>query len=274
MGAQFEAREELDAIVPPASVMPDNTTHRGRRPCRYGQGRAHRQDAFAWTDMAKIDDDIPQLPSRRRRSDAFDTRVRRRRPDDRARGRRRGRRPRRRAARGPVALIRRSNASYQQARAGPHRRNHARAPRPAQPAQSTGDGLSRALRRATRDPLLRTSVMYAGEVGSPGVISTTFRGLLEGGTLSGRARRQRRSPQRPTHARIIFGDGATGKSTLLNSLFELVSWTTVRRRRARAGPAGTEGKVVLRPPRRRRQHRRAALFARTSAHGPRSPRDR
>ena len=31
----------------------------------------------------------------------------------------------------------------------------------------------------------QTSVMYAGDVGAPGVISTTFRGLLEGGTLSG-----------------------------------------------------------------------------------------
>ena len=68
----------------------------------------------------------------------------------------------------------------------------------------------------------QTSVMYAGEVGVPGVISTTFRGLLEAGTLTG--------PQGALVARyvserrtvIIFGDRATGKSTLLNALFELV----------------------------------------------------
>ena len=76
-------------------------------------------------------------------------------------------------------------------------------------------------RRATL--FSHTSVMYAGEVGAPGVLSTTFRGLLEDGTFSG--------GQGATLARfitdrrtlVIFGDRATGKSTLLNSLFELVS---------------------------------------------------
>jgi hypothetical protein len=75
-------------------------------------------------------------------------------------------------------------------------------------------------RRATLFP--HTSVMYASETGVPGVISTTFRGLLDSGTLTG--------GQGATLARfvsdrrtlIIFGDRATGKSTLLNSLFELV----------------------------------------------------
>lgn len=67
-----------------------------------------------------------------------------------------------------------------------------------------------------------TSVMYAGEVGPPGVLSTTFRGLVDGGTLSGgqAATLLRLIGDRRTL--VVFGDRATGKSTLLNSLFELV----------------------------------------------------
>ncbi len=68
-----------------------------------------------------------------------------------------------------------------------------------------------------------TSVMYAGEIGPPGVLSTTFRGLLDGGTVSGgqAARLVRLLGDRRTI--VVFGDRATGKSTLLNSLFELIS---------------------------------------------------
>jgi hypothetical protein len=74
-----------------------------------------------------------------------------------------------------------------------------------------------------RAPLYsHTSVMYAGEMSPPGVLSTTFRGLLDGGTLSAgqAARLMRLVGDRRTL--VIFGDRATGKSTLLNSLFELV----------------------------------------------------
>jgi type IV secretory pathway ATPase VirB11/archaellum biosynthesis ATPase len=75
-------------------------------------------------------------------------------------------------------------------------------------------------RRATL--FSQTSTMYAGEVGSPGVISTTLRGLLEGHTLStgqGKKLAQFVSDRRTL---LIYGDRATGKSTLLNALFELV----------------------------------------------------
>ncbi len=67
-----------------------------------------------------------------------------------------------------------------------------------------------------------TSVMYAGEVGPAGVLATTFRGLVDGGTLTGgqAATLMRLVGERRTL--VIFGDRATGKSTLLNSLFELV----------------------------------------------------
>lgn len=67
-----------------------------------------------------------------------------------------------------------------------------------------------------------TSVMYAGEVGPPGVLSTTFRGLVDGGTLNAgqAATLLRLVGERRTL--VVFGDRATGKSTLLNSLFELV----------------------------------------------------
>jgi hypothetical protein len=76
-------------------------------------------------------------------------------------------------------------------------------------------------RRATL--FSHTSVMYAGDTGSPGVLSTTLRGLIEGRTLSGMqaATLGRFITDRRTI--VIFGDRATGKSTLLNALFELVS---------------------------------------------------
>jgi hypothetical protein len=76
-------------------------------------------------------------------------------------------------------------------------------------------------RRATLFP--HTSVMYAGEVGAPGVLSTTFRGLLEGGTLNGGQGAKLAQFVRDRRTLVIFGERATGKSTLLNSLFELVS---------------------------------------------------
>ena len=65
--------------------------------------------------------------------------------------------------------------------------------------------------------------MYAGEVGAPGVISTTFRGLLEGGTLTGGQGAKLAQLLSDRRTLVVFGDRATGKSTLLNSLFELVS---------------------------------------------------
>jgi len=69
----------------------------------------------------------------------------------------------------------------------------------------------------------QTSVMYAGDVGAPGVITTTFRGLLEGGTLSGGQAAKLAGYLNDRRTLVIFGDRATGKSTLLNSLFELLS---------------------------------------------------
>ena len=68
-----------------------------------------------------------------------------------------------------------------------------------------------------------TSVMYAGEVGAPGVLSTTLRGLLEGHTLTGGQGKKLAQFVGDRRTLLIFGDRATGKSTLLNALFELVS---------------------------------------------------
>jgi hypothetical protein len=76
-------------------------------------------------------------------------------------------------------------------------------------------------RRATL--FSQTSTMYVGEVGAPGVVSTTFRGLLEGGTLTGGQGAKLAQFLADRRTLVIFGDRATGKSTLLNSLFELVS---------------------------------------------------
>jgi hypothetical protein len=75
-------------------------------------------------------------------------------------------------------------------------------------------------RRATL--FSHTSLMYAGEVGAPGVVSTTFRGLLESGALTGGQGAKLAQLLGDRRTLVVFGDRATGKSTLLNSLFELV----------------------------------------------------
>ena len=75
-----------------------------------------------------------------------------------------------------------------------------------------------------RAPLFsHTAVMYAGEVRAPGVLSTTFRGLLEGGTFTGGQGAKLAQFVGDHRTLVICGERATGKSTLLNSLFELVS---------------------------------------------------
>jgi hypothetical protein len=76
-------------------------------------------------------------------------------------------------------------------------------------------------RRATL--FSQTSMMYAGEVGAPGVLSTTLRGLIEGRTLTGTQAAKLAQFIAERRTILIFGDRATGKSTLLNALFELVS---------------------------------------------------
>jgi hypothetical protein len=76
-------------------------------------------------------------------------------------------------------------------------------------------------RRATL--FSHTSVMYADEVGAPGVLSTTFRGLLEAGTFTGGQGAKLAQFIGDRRTVVIIGERSTGKSTLLNSLFELVS---------------------------------------------------
>lgn len=67
-----------------------------------------------------------------------------------------------------------------------------------------------------------TSVMYAGDVAPPGVLSTTLPGLLEGGTLSSGQGARLAQLVSDRRTLLIFGARGAGKSTLLNSLFELV----------------------------------------------------
>ena len=75
-------------------------------------------------------------------------------------------------------------------------------------------------RRATLSP--HTSVMYAEAVGGPGVLATTFRGLLDAGALSVEQGIRLRSLANDRRTLLVFGDRRTGKSTLLNSLFEVI----------------------------------------------------
>jgi len=123
-----------------------------------------------------------------------------------------------------VALITEIDASIsklERARIGESTREHLEILRSLLTAQVNAYLEHFIARRATL--FSHTSVMYAGEVGAPGVISTTFRGLLEGGTLTGGQGAQLAQLLGDRRTLIIFGDRATGKSTLLNSLFEIVS---------------------------------------------------
>ena len=123
-----------------------------------------------------------------------------------------------------VALIKEIDASISKlegARIGESTREHLEILRSLLKAQVTAYLEHFVARRATL--FSHTSVMYAGEVGSPGVISTTFRGLLEGGTLTGGQGAKLAQLLNDRRTLLISGDRATGKSTLLNSLFELVS---------------------------------------------------
>lgn len=69
----------------------------------------------------------------------------------------------------------------------------------------------------------QTSTMYAAAVGEPGVISTTLRGLIEGRTITSSQAAKVAQLIADRRTLLIFGDRATGKSTMLNALFELVS---------------------------------------------------
>jgi hypothetical protein len=123
-----------------------------------------------------------------------------------------------------VALIKEIDAAVnklERARIGESTREHLEILRGLMKAQVTAYLEHFVERRATL--FSQTSTMYAGENGAPGVISTTLRGLLEGGTLSGGQGAKLAQLLGDRRTLIIFGDRATGKSTLLNSLFELIS---------------------------------------------------
>jgi hypothetical protein len=123
-----------------------------------------------------------------------------------------------------VALIKELDASInklERARIGEGTHEHLEILRSLLKAQVTAYLEHFIARRATLFP--HTSVMYAGAVGAPGVISTTFRGLLEAGTVTSGQGAKLAQFIGDRRTLIIFGDRATGKSTLLNSLFELVS---------------------------------------------------
>lgn len=123
-----------------------------------------------------------------------------------------------------VALIKEIDASVsrvERARIGESTREHLEVLRSLLKAQVTAYVEHLVARRATL--FSHTSTMYAEDVGSPGVLSTTLRGLLEGGTITGGQGAKLAQFLNDRRTLIIFGDRTTGKSTLLNSLFELVS---------------------------------------------------
>ncbi len=123
-----------------------------------------------------------------------------------------------------VALLKEIDTAIsrlERARIGESTREHLEILRSLLKAQVTAYLEHFVARRATL--FSHTSTMYAGDVGGPGIISTTFRGLLEGGTLNGGQGAKLAQLLTDRRTLVIFGDRATGKSTLLNSLFELIS---------------------------------------------------
>ncbi|MGZ4199397.1 MAG: ATPase, T2SS/T4P/T4SS family [Thermoleophilia bacterium] len=67
-----------------------------------------------------------------------------------------------------------------------------------------------------------TSTMYADELSPAGPVPTTLRGLIEGRTMTTAQAARLASYVSDRRTLLIFGDRATGKSTLLNALLELV----------------------------------------------------
>lgn len=76
-------------------------------------------------------------------------------------------------------------------------------------------------RRAVLSP--HTSVMYAEAVGAPGVVATTVRGLLDAGTVSTEQCTRLRQLIGDRRTLLVVGNRRSGRSTLLNALFEFVS---------------------------------------------------
>lgn len=68
-----------------------------------------------------------------------------------------------------------------------------------------------------------TSAAHADEAGAEGVVTTTLRRLIERGTLTSRQAAKLAQFVGERRTLIVFGSRGTGKSTLLNALFELVS---------------------------------------------------
>jgi Flp pilus assembly CpaF family ATPase len=68
-----------------------------------------------------------------------------------------------------------------------------------------------------------TSPMYEGEVALQQPLKTSLRSLTEGGTLTPGQAARLADYVSERRTMLVFGDRATGKSTLLNSLIELVS---------------------------------------------------
>jgi hypothetical protein len=68
-----------------------------------------------------------------------------------------------------------------------------------------------------------TSAMYEDEVKAQAPLSTTLRGLVDAGTLDATQATRLAGYVSDRRTVLIFGDRATGKSTLLNALLELIS---------------------------------------------------
>ena len=68
-----------------------------------------------------------------------------------------------------------------------------------------------------------TSTMYENEVKAQAPLSTTLKGLVETGTLDAAQAARLADYVSNRRTLLIFGDRATGKSTLLNALLEMIS---------------------------------------------------
>ena len=170
-----------------------------------------------------------------------------------------------------VALLKELDTSInklERARLGESTREHLEILRVLLKAQV--ERLPRALRRAQRDAVSTTSIMYDDEVGAPASLTTTLRGLIEGGTLTPARRPSWPAHRRPPHAARLRRPRDRQVDAAERALRARLGRRALRLDRARPRPAGAQGALVLRAPHGRRRHRHRVAVRQGAAHAART----
>ena len=175
-----------------------------------------------------------------------------------------------------VALIKEIDAAIsklERARMGESTREHLEILRSLLKAQVTAYLEHFVARRATL--FSHTSMMYAGEVGGSRRDLHHLPRAARGRHAGRRAGRQAGpAPERPAHPDHLRRPRHRQVDPAQLAVRAHLRGRAIRRRRARARPAGAQGALVLRAPGRGRRHRHAGAVRQGPAHGPGPPRDR